>query len=515
VTDGANFTYGPVGREKQLDLIAETIRGENKVGLVLLGEAGIGKTTLARVARTLARTNGLCSAFVQVAETKGFPSRHALVHLVSELEECRDQHQKLDKQTDQTELGRPSSYVPSLIEIVQTLDDAGSSSPLVLIVDDLHLMPRRSAQELWAIVRASRSDIRFIGTARATHSGDLSHLGSSGDFPLLWHLLEPLTREGIIELSRRLLGGDLLPSAGALLSKRSQGNPLLARITLEEWRRHGSLIEVADYWDVSSDAYDEEPLSLTQAMQGRLVGLSRHELEMLQTIAILDRSLTLEECERYASLGVNVALDSVTTLIEAGFVVAERGSQTVVSISHPTIQSAAVASLDPVRRARLHEHIFERMLDRRMGLNDLPVTEVAHHGVLGLRKRPELVGCLEEAARYALEGEDHAAAASWFRALLDIQGASSDWRTWFRYATATSNLSPEDAIQHFSEALARSSDDDARAQILFGRAVAHRRVGGFEEAKADLERASTLESALRDFDIPDRKSTRLNSSHQI
>lgn len=217
-----------VGRADELGLITSAATGTTGRGLIVSGAAGIGKSRLLREA-----ISALDSARFAIwtasanAATSGLPFgsfAHALP------------------------VDQPAGLAPAglLRWAVDALHQQAAGRPIVLAVDDIHLVDPLSAALICLIARSANA--RVLATLR---TGEHPHdsIATLWKDDLVDRLdLAPMSRDETAELLVDVLGGGVDEAAAARLHELSEGNALLLRELVLAAKAGGDFTEAYGLW---------------------------------------------------------------------------------------------------------------------------------------------------------------------------------------------------------------------------------------------------------------------------
>ena len=494
--------FGFFGRSDELTTAldaAKRARNEGHPEVVLLeGEPGIGKTTLAaQVARTL-HADGATVLFGQCSEGMGVPYRpwiDALTHLVEHAPQ-----RLLDDHVGQHGAA-VSRLVPALARRFPTAEPDGGSGDadgdryvlleamcallrnaardqvVVLVLDDLQWADAASLQVLrHTISTANPPPLLVVSTYRDT---DLTR------DHLLTPVLADLRRESVVtrlairglddqELFALVEGaaGYELPEDGVLLAdalyRETGGNPFFTGELLRHLYETGAIVfDDNGQYSLSIDLDDMSlPGSVRDVVMRRVDRLGDDVAKLLSMAAVIGRTFDLEVLSAIADQPEDDVLDVLEQAVTAALVTEVGELPGRFRFEHALIEHTLYQDLSATRRQRLHQRIAES-LETMVGEHAPPVAELAHHWLV------------------ATQPADAAKAIEYARLAGDA---------------ALEALAPVDAVRWFSQALELqerqlSGESMVRCDLLIGLGTAQRLAGIAAHRDALLEAAALARDA--------------------
>ena len=491
-----------VGRGPELDVLETAlraaVRGEG-AGVVLIGEAGVGKTRLVAEVVATARRSGMRVAWSSVSgPAAARPHGHwaqalrilaALFErgvLVDELagdaEELARLVPDLRSGLELAAPGGPEGDDPRFRmfdAVASFLRRAAAREALVVVLDDLHAADLGTLRLLQFVLNETRDDpIALIGTARDPDTealpgdvaGALVELAST--LPTLH--LGGLDRPAVESLMTQIVGADTAAQLAADIHHRSGGNPLFVR-------------ELARLLAADPHRLEDRslPTTITALLERRLARVPPEALEVLRGAAVVGERFAVRLVEHAAGKTRTEVLTALDAAARAHLVV-EHGSFRF-GFTHALIRDLLYDQLALPARAQAHRAVAEA-LEASAGA-DLPLAVLAHHFLAASPAAEDGKAALyaERAGHQAAEQFAYEDAATHFRnalAALDLAGADTSRRVPLMLALGDASL--------------RSGDISA-ARDAFVAAAGHARREGSPELLARA--ALGLGSGLDGFEV--------------
>jgi hypothetical protein len=377
-----------IGREVELAALSsgleEALTGHGRV-FTLVGEAGMGKSSLAQWISDRARERGAAVAWGRCWEAVDAPAFWPWAQLVRELVT------ELGRSDVENSLepGRLLSETPTAVpgqqdgtrlaefdSLTRFLKEMAARKPLVLVLEDLHAADDSSLLMLQFFGREIRdSRILVAGTydeaaarRRGGHSGILADVGREGRQVSLSGL-----DEGAVARLYEAVAGEKAPQTIAeAVFRASEGNPLFVQEATRMLTAKGDIYR-PDY----SIGF-RVPSGVGDMIRKRLETMSEEAATFLSMASVLGREFDVGVLQRVADVDIDRSLDLVAEGVDHG-VAEEAGALGRYRFSHILIRETLYEGLTAAKRMRLHrrcaevlEEMFSSSLDRRL-------PELAHH----------------------------------------------------------------------------------------------------------------------------------------
>ncbi|MBB5773989.1 ATP-binding protein [Nonomuraea jabiensis] len=455
------------GREAELRALAGLIGhpGDGS-GVLLRGEAGIGKSALVKEAVAVAR-----AADVRVLTATGVaPEQHLAYAGLQQLlypipaglsALPAPQRDALACALGLAETAAPSVYLVGLATL-SLLAEAAAVRPVLVVADDVHWLDRASADVLAFVARRIECEpVLMIATLR---DGEPSHLQDAGLTPMP---LDRLSHEAATELLDSISPG-LSPEVRARLLAEAAGNPLALTelpATLLAVDPPGAVL----------------PLSarLERAFIARVTGLPAPARTALLVAALGQRDSVAETLAATSLILGSAAEPEI--LAPAAEVALIELAIDAVAFRHPLVRSAVAAASTFAERRQAHLALAET-------LHDQPDRRAWHQAAATPGADEKVADALDRTAdRARHRGGVAAAIAALEQAARLSEGRG---RKAFRLLSAA-----ELAVESGSRATAERLVRDAQALGLppHGRATAAWLLSGFEDGvREDVSRVAEL-----------------------
>ncbi|HEX5501300.1 MAG TPA: AAA family ATPase, partial [Thermomicrobiales bacterium] len=471
-------------------------------GLVILGgEAGIGKTTLAEDACRAARAAGALVLVGHCYDRTETPPYGPWAELLEQYRALPDR-----PSVPEPRVADSPSQAALFGEVRGFLVAVARERPLVLLLEDLH----------WADT-ASLDFLRFVARQVATAPLLLLATYRSDEVPRqhpLYGLLPALVREALavridlaplgdddvralIELSYQLPAGDATRLAAALQA-RAEGNPFFLGELLRSLE--GTALVRADGggWTLGALAPIGVPVLLRQVIDARLARLGAEAEALLAVAAVIGPVVPLALWAAVGATDEAALLPLIERAVDAR-VLEATADGLAVRFAHALLRAALYEGVLPPRRRAWHRAIGEALAAQRQSPD--PDAVAYHFGQAG---DPRAVDWLTRAGARAQRAFAWRAAARRFEAALDLlahDDPALTERGWlhFRLALLRRFADPAAGVAALAEAerLGAATGDAALvAYARFYRGMLRRMAGDFRQGTATTEEGVALLDAL-------------------
>ena len=331
-----------VGRDAELARLDQFVAaGSPGAAIVLIGDPGVGKTTLWEAAVASARSRGACALTARPAGSTTQLPFGGLIDLLDQVGESELaalpalQRRAVEEALMRAEAsGEPAPGAVVALGLLGVVRALAGREPVVIAIDDLHWLDPPSLEALTFVARRlDGARVSFLLARRPGGVGPLEAVLSRSSIERLE--VGPLSLGAVRRLLFERLGLSLSRQRLRAIVDATDGNPLFA---LEVGR---SLLE-----GPSAALEDNVPLpdSLEQTLGRRVAGLPAAVRRVLLAVA-------LSEDPRVEQLLAIIAADALDQALDAGAVVLDGGR---VLPSHPLLAAAAENLVSAGERRELH-----------------------------------------------------------------------------------------------------------------------------------------------------------------
>ena len=464
-----------VDRGKELEEVAHAMHraAGGRAGVVLLvGEPGMGKSSLLAQARAAATAKGFFIAAAAASESQPLMLLSSLLTALGEPPE---------KSAMLVRAAVAGDVRPRLVRLVRArLEERISAAPGLICLDDVDQADPATLLTLRSLTQhlASRPLLWLLA-----RSG-----GNQTDAGRLFDLLEregaarvelgPLTDAAVTALVSDVLGAE--PDSGLLaLTAGADGNPFLLTELLEGLREEGAL-------DVSAGramlVCDQAPQRFRHLVHDRMASLKPRTRQLLEAGAVIGSSFALEDVAEMLGLLPASLVPPLEEALAARFVIAD---DEAIAFRHQLIWQAVMRNIPAPARRALHGQYGVILLNRGG-----PSMTAAAHLLNGARRGDNrLLTGLDQVAREVLAFSPSTAADLATRALdlTDSMDPGRDERLITAVEALTAARRLPAATSLIKEALAGPASAALRAELRCLLASAFLMCARVEEARAEAE----------------------------
>ncbi|MFD1536806.1 BTAD domain-containing putative transcriptional regulator [Nonomuraea guangzhouensis] len=377
-----------VGRDEELDTIRSCLRRGAAKGVVISGEAGIGKTRLAR--EILAQARGCRTEWVAATGSLAAIPFGAVANLLP---------------TDRI----PADHaLPLLAAAAARIREYGRDQRVVIGVDDAHLLDPGSAALIGHLAAQHLAFVVATCRAGAPVPDTITTLWKDGQAP--WLDLGSLPAAAVDRLLDHTLMGDVDGVTRRRLGDLAAGNPLALRELLSTAITDHALRQTHGVWHLAGDYRPRG--AIQQLLADRLRPLGPRTPMVLELLA----------CGEPLPLALLAQLVDPASIDEAeahGLAVSGRvGNRVQVRLAHPLYGEVLRARLSAGRARQLWWRLAGALLDTPLRRRDDLLRAALWQVEGGAVVRPDIV---RTGARQAINRADLALAERLARAARDAE----------------------------------------------------------------------------------------------
>jgi type II secretory pathway predicted ATPase ExeA len=322
-----------VGRDKELTQLAGAVAGGR--GAVIIGQAGVGKTTLALRCLELARKRGMAVARASATRASQALPFGALAPV-------------LPPDPDGDYLGR-ENRTELLRRYGRAVAETAGGRSLVVFVDDAHLLDGGSATLVHQLALTGKATVLLTVQSGQTVPDPVVALWKDA----LAERIEVavLPDVAIEELLVTVLGGPVDTASLRQLANHCRGNPMVLRELVTGALDSGALAADGGIWRLNSEL--RPTARLVELVALRLGNLTDAERAVLELVAV-GEPLGQAELARLADAS------SVETLERKGLITSlADGRRVQLRLAHPVVGDVVRAGLSALRERALTRSLAE------------------------------------------------------------------------------------------------------------------------------------------------------------
>ena len=491
---------GIVGRLGELEVLHSSLKrvsaGDGRELILIAGEAGVGKTTIAAMLARNAHRQGACVLFGRCQEETGAPYQPFSEALGSYVTTAPDELLASHVDVYGPNLGlmipalcsrlgiaQPSSSTDPEAEryllfavAVDLLVRASKTQTVVVVVDDLQWADKPSLQLLRHVV-TSLEPLRLliVVTCRNTELSQsdplVDTLAGLRREPGIGRIdLKGLDDADVVTFLERSKGDTLNDADVGLaeaLYRETDGNPFFVTEVLHhlaDTGRFGPGTRTTVGAEIEAEGW-LLPDSVREVVGARVVRLGEPARQTLALASVMGRDFNLELLASVSHWSEDELLDVLDGAIAAGLVREVNDVSGHFSFTHALIRRTLYDDIGPTRRSRLHRAIAEALEATGRAPSAAEVRHLAHH---------------------------------WFQATQPVDASKAIEYARRAAEAALDALAPDEALRYYGQAMqlhALSPDADPLlgVDLRIGWGIAQRQVGAGEYRTTLLDAAAEAE----------------------
>lgn len=317
-------------RPAEYEAIRSALSSEDSCGVVLVGAAGVGKTTLARTVTSSLRKKVHWAACTE--SSRSIPLG-AFAHWV-----------------------RPSASRDPIALIGSARESLVADGDPVVGIDDAHLLDQLSATLLHQIAVERAGHV--VATVRSGEPVPDAVTSLWKDGYLQRFELQPFTKQQSIALIETVLGGTLEGLSADVMWESSGGNPLFLRNMVEGAVDAGALAEVNGVWQFRGPAVI--PSGLVELLDERLAHAGEDVLHALKLLSLCEPL----DIDAFSDLAGEEAVDAAEMRGLIRIVADDSDGQITARFSHPLFGEVVRRRVGTASARKLRGRIAQILRER-------------------------------------------------------------------------------------------------------------------------------------------------------
>ncbi|UCF58702.1 MAG: AAA family ATPase, partial [Candidatus Bathyarchaeota archaeon] len=398
-----------IDREEEMQVLREAAdraaHGEGGV-IFLYGEAGIGKTRLARELRAYARSQGMqvlygrCPALFRM---DGVPPYVLWEEVIKDyLEVCTPEQlfrvigsypievSKLVPQLKQKLRTFPQSFPLSpehsrdrLFEAVsQFVTNISREDPLLVVLDDLQWTDQSSLLLLHYLARGVyRESLLLLGAYRDAYVDEKHPLS-----PVLTELnrerllqsvrLKRMSFDDVSEMIERILEQDDVPSEFCeLVFQKTRGNPFFVEEVIKSLKEEEVIYREENKWKIKEVSRIEFPKTVRSVIKRRISRLDDESQNVLTMASFIGKDFTFEALQAVTGVEEDKLLEIMEKMFKTELIKQKViHGEDLCSFADIIVRDVVHEEVSPLRRKKLHgvvgnalEKAYAKEIDEHLG----------------------------------------------------------------------------------------------------------------------------------------------------
>jgi DNA-binding CsgD family transcriptional regulator/tetratricopeptide (TPR) repeat protein len=375
-----------VGRTRERELLEHAIgaaRSGQGRSVVVLGEAGIGKSRLAREAEALAAQNGLRVLWGRAVEARTPVAYRPLAEALCagvrsfglpdtpELHPFRD---ALGQLIPEWQLGADAgaSLVTLSEGILRFLRAIAGEQGCLLVLEDLHWSDPETLEVLQYLADNLRGErLMCVATARVEEGPAAVELARALEARRSADVVAParLTERELAEMVAACLGTDDVTPDVVAFARRSDGVPFLVEELLAVAVASGALVHIGDAWVASLAVEPVVPFTFADGIRRRMLVLGEGPRAVVHAAAVLGRRFDWALLPAITRLDEQQVLAALRDAVDTQLISIDPDDGTF-RFRHALSRDAVLSTLLPPERSTLSKRALaalEQRADTRSG----------------------------------------------------------------------------------------------------------------------------------------------------
>ncbi|WP_338103582.1 helix-turn-helix transcriptional regulator [Mycobacterium riyadhense] len=310
-----------IGRGKELRVISDALGADDCRGVLMVGDAGAGKTRLAEEAAAAAAALGWVVHRVAATVTAQSIALGAFTKWST---------------------GSHENPHHAAHQVVAAMTDAGASDRMLISIDDAHLLDNLSAFVVYSLLQ--NRTVKVLITVRSGAPAPDAVMMPWKEGILRRVDLPPLSRSESDDLLRSALGGQVSGDCAEQLWDLTRGTPAYLTHIIVAERAAGNLLEDDGMWSLRAAPMVSPSLrDLVQMQFGALTESVQEAVDLVAVAGSISRSLlnSLTDCEASAEAE------------RLGLIRADEATPDVIRVAHPLYSAVTLAHCGQLRQSRL------------------------------------------------------------------------------------------------------------------------------------------------------------------
>ena len=405
-----------VGRDPvllHLHAVLERVRAGTGGVVLLMGEAGIGKTRAAEELASWAEAQGASVAWGRCREFGDTPPLWPFSELLGELLAQK----RLDPRDERvaSALSHVRRAFPELAGlpaaedstrepaqkhhvfdgVARLLESAARLAPCVLILDDLHRADPASLELLaYLLDDVPRRRVLFVCGLRPQRGADAPLLSRVLGHRNVLRVMLPRLREADVGSYIEAALGSAPAALRRRVFEQSEGNPFFMTELVRQLRLHGA--------QGTQGALLPPPAAL-ELLRQRIAALDEVQRDDLASAAVIGRSFSLAVLQSVTGAELTHLIASLDAAVLLEIVAPKPGSRTEFTFCHELLRSVSYDTLEPGERRQRHLRVVHA-LEQRRGFESVAVADLAYHARAALP-----LGDIRKTVSYCMSASEAAA----------------------------------------------------------------------------------------------------------